>query len=315
MRLATHLHPQYGNTAQVGILQGDRLLAAAALLGEKTPLAMLALLERGPAALTALAEAAARFAADHRDALHLPRDLAVPAWETRLLAPLPNPRSLRDFYAFEQHVTAGFRSRGRDVPSAWYAVPVFFFGHTGNICGPDDEVPKPPETSELDFELELACVIGRPGRDIPAALAWDHVAAFTILNDWSARDLQRQEMSVGLGPAKGKDFATSLGPVLVTPDELADHLHDDRHDLAMVARINGEEVSRGNAGALHWTFPQLIEHASRHVELLPGDVVGSGTVGTGCLLELGSDVHPWLEPSDVVELEIELIGRLRNTVI
>ncbi len=141
------------------------------------------------------------------------------------------------------------------------------------------------------------------------------MAGFTIMNDWSARDIQRQEMSVGLGPAKGKDFATSLGPFMVTTEELADRLVDGRHDLTMIARINGEEVARGNAKDLHWTFAQMIERASQNVELQPGDVIGSGTVGGGCLLELGEQVHPWLQPGDEVELEIERLGRLRNTIV
>ncbi|MEA2528795.1 MAG: hypothetical protein QOG89_439, partial [Thermomicrobiales bacterium] len=193
-------------------------------------------------------------------------------------------------------------------------VPVFYFGHAGTIVGPDEAVRKPAETNELDFELELACVIGKAGADIPAAEVWDHVAGLTILNDWSARDEQRQEMSVGLGPAKGKDFATSLGPVIVTLDELADRFDGARHDLAMIARINGEEIARGNANTIFWTFPQMIERASRNVELKPGDVIGSGTVGGGCLLELGQEVHAWLQPGDEVELEIERLGRLRNVV-
>jgi 2-keto-4-pentenoate hydratase/2-oxohepta-3-ene-1,7-dioic acid hydratase in catechol pathway len=194
-------------------------------------------------------------------------------------------------------------------------VPVFSFGHAGTIVGPDEVVRKPAETSELDFELELACVIGRAGRDIPAAEAWGYVAGFTIMNDWSARDVQRQEMSVGLGPAKGKDFATSLGPALVTLDEVADRFDGERHDLEMVARINGDEVARGNAKTIYWTLPEMIERASRNVDLMPGDVIGSGTVGGGCLLELGTEVHPWLRPGDEVELEIERLGRLRNVIV
>ena len=314
MRLATYRHPRHEGGPQAGVVQGDRLLHAGRLLGDGAPLEMLDLLDRGSEALAALDAAARGFAEEHRDALRVPAELAVPAWEAELLAPLPRPRSLRDFYAFERHVATAHARRGREVPPAWYEIPVFYFGHVGSIFGPDAAIPKPPETNELDFELELACVIGTPGRDIPAADALAHVAGFTVLNDWSARDLQRQEMAGGLGPAKGKDFATSLGPHLVTPDELADRLAAGRHDLTMVARINGEEVARGNANALHWTFAQMIERASRNVELLPGDVIGSGTVGGGCLLELGEEVHPWLEPGDEIELEIERLGRLRNTV-
>jgi fumarylacetoacetate (FAA) hydrolase len=244
----------------------------------------------------------------------VPPDIAAPLWEAELFAPIPQPRSLRDFYAFELHVATAHRKRGREVPSAWYEIPVFYFGHAGSIFGPEAVVPRPAGTHQLDFELEVACVIGKSGRDIAAADAWDHIAGFTIMNDWSARDLQRQEMSVGLGPAKGKDFATSLGPYLVTPDELADRFAGGRHDLMMIARINGEEVTRGNAKSIHWTFAQMIERASSQVDLLPGDVIGSGTVGGGCILELGEEVHPWLEPGDEVELEIERLGRLRNRI-
>ena len=314
MRLATYQHHQHGRWPTVGVVQGDRVLNAARLLGQDHPLSMLALLDRGPAIMTQLAAAADEFADRYRDAIVVPAEAALPVWDVKLLAPVPRPRSLRDFYAFEGHVAAAYAARGREVPQAWYQVPAFYFGHAGSIIGPNAPVPKPSGTSELDFELEIACVIGLPGRDIPADRALDHVAGYTIVNDWSARDLQRQEMSVGLGPAKGKDFATSLGPYLVTPDELADRLHDGRHDLAMIARINDEEVTRGNAGTVHWTFAQMIERASQNVELQPGDVIGSGTVGGGCLLELGEAVHPWLQPGDEVELEIERLGRLRNVV-
>jgi 2-keto-4-pentenoate hydratase/2-oxohepta-3-ene-1,7-dioic acid hydratase in catechol pathway len=276
---------------------------------------MLALLDRGPEALAALSEAASTFAAAHANVTTVDAAIAAPMWEVELLAPVPRPRTLRDFYAFEQHVATAHRKRGRDVPPAWYEVPVFYFGHAGTIVGPNAGVPKPSGTEELDFELELACVIGTHGKDIAAANAWAHIAGFTIMNDWSARDVQRREMSVGLGPAKGKDFATSLGPWLVTLDELADRFGDERHDLEMVARINGEEVTRGNAKAIHWTFAQMIERASKDVELLPGDVIGSGTVGGGCILEIGADEHPWLDVGDEVELEIERLGRLRNRVV
>jgi len=315
MRLVTYRHGLHGAAAQVGVVQGDRVLRAAALLGETAPLEMRGLLERGPGGLIGLGEAVAGFAAGFAAALAVPPEIAVPVWECELLAPVPSPPSLRDFYAFEQHVAAGYRARGREVPGAWYEVPVFYFSHAGGVHGPDAPVRRPAGTQELDFELEVACVIGQGGRDIPAERAWEHVAGLTILNDWSARDVQRQEMSVGLGPAKGKDFASSLGPWLVTLDELADRLADDRHGLWMVARIDGEEVSRGNLKDLYWTFPQMIERASRDVDLAPGDVIGSGTVGTGCLLELGTAVHPWLEPGNEVELEVERLGRLRNVIV
>lgn len=315
MRLVTFQHPHVGEDGQAGVLQGDRVLPVHRLIGETEPVSMMELVGHGREGLAAVAAAAEVFAEEYREAVEVPAEFAVAIWECRLLAPVPWPGALRDFYAFEQHVATAYGKRGREVPRAWYEVPVFYFGHAGTIVGPDETVRKPAETNELDFELELACVIGRAGRDIPAAAAWEHVAGLTIMNDWSARDVQRQEMSVGLGPAKGKDFATSLGPALVTLDEVADRFDGERHHLTMIARINGDEVARGNAGTIHWTFAQMIERASQNVELMPGDVIGSGTVGGGCLLELGTEIHPWLQAGDEVELEIERLGRLRNVVV
>jgi fumarylacetoacetate (FAA) hydrolase len=242
--------------------------------------------------------------------------LLLPRGETRLLAPLPRPRSLRDFYAFEEHVATARRQRGQPVPPAWYRIPVFYFGNHGAIYGPDETVPM-PQTEQLDYELEVACVIGRQGRDISPDEVWDYIAGFTIMNDWSARDVQREEMSVGLGPAKGKDFATSLGPYLVTLDELEAEasLDGERFELEMVARVNGREYSRGNLGDMYYTWGQIIAQASRDATLYPGDVIGSGTVGSGCILDLTPEaVGGWLEPDDVVELEVSGLGRLRNRI-
>jgi fumarylacetoacetate (FAA) hydrolase len=314
MRLTTYKHEKHGGAPSVGVVQGDRVLNAAQILGESGPLEMLDLLDRGREGMAALAAAAERFAEAHAATHFIPPEVAVASWECELFAPLPKPRSLRDFYAFEQHVATASKKRGRDVPPAWYEIPVFYYGHTGSVIGPEAPMAKPSWTNWLDFELEIACVIGKTGRDIDAADAAYHIAGYTIMNDWSARDIQRQETSVGLGPAKAKDFATSLGPYLVTPDELADRSSDGRYDLAMIARINGEEITRGNAKTIHWTFADMIARASQAVELLPGDVIGSGTVGGGCLLELGEEIHPWLVPGDEVELEIERLGRLRNRI-
>jgi fumarylacetoacetate (FAA) hydrolase len=242
-------------------------------------------------------------------------EMALPIDEVRLLAPLPRPPSLRDFYAFEQHVETSYRARGRPVPPSWYEIPVFYFANHTAIYGPGADVPM-PRTKALDYELEIACVIGRAGRDIAEEDAADYIAGYTIMNDWSARDIQREEMSVGLGPAKGKDFATSLGPWLVTPDELAEQeLGDGRYNLAMVARVNGAERSRGTFRDIFYNFAQMIARASRDVTLEPGDVLGSGTVGTGCLLELTGGQGPWLAVEDVVELEVAGLGTLRNRVI
>ena len=226
---------------------------------------------------------------------------AYPLAEVRLLAPVLHPPAVRDFYAFEQHVATARASRGLDIPPEWYEQPVFYFSNPAAIFGPEDEIPYPVGTQELDYELEVAAVIGAEGA----------IAGFTVLNDWSARDLQRWEMKVGLGPAKGKDFATSIGPVVVTSDEFA----GDEGEL--VARVNGEERSRGNLRDLHFTWERIREHAARNTVLRAGDLLGSGTVGTGCLLELSGSPGwdgRWLQPGDVVELEAEGIGVLRNSV-
>jgi fumarylacetoacetate (FAA) hydrolase len=211
-------------------------------------------------------------------------------------APVLHPPSVRDFYAFEQHVKTARASRGLEVPPEWYEIPVFYFSNPAAIYGPGDEIPSPPDTSELDYELEVAAIVGAEGR----------IGGFTIMNDWSARDLQRAEMRVGLGPSKGKDFATSLGPIVVTPDEF------DGSSGTMVARVNGEERSRGELADMHHPWEAIAAHAARNTKLFPGDVLGSGTVGTGCILEHGDG--RWLQRGDVVELEVDGIGVLRNTV-
>ncbi|HEY6605387.1 MAG TPA: fumarylacetoacetate hydrolase family protein [Gaiellaceae bacterium] len=216
--------------------------------------------------------------------------------EVEFRPPVLHPPSVRDFYAFEQHVKTARAKRGFEVPQEWYEIPVFYFSNPAAIYGPDDEILKPPDTNELDYELELAAVIGAEGQ----------IGGFTIMNDWSARDLQRVEMWVGLGPAKGKDFATSIGPILVTPDEF------DGSSGVMVARVNGEERSRGNLADMYHSWDAIVAAATRNTHLRPGDILGSGTVGTGCILELGDG--RWLQSGDVVELEVEGIGVLRNRV-
>lgn len=232
--------------------------------------------------------------------------------------PAPFPvASLRDFYAFEQHVKTCRAQRGLGMLPQWYQVPVFYFSNPVAIIGDGDPVSAPQGCHELDYELELACVIGKAASNLPADdSAMDCVAGFTIMNDWSARDLQRVEMAVGLGPSKSKDFATSLGPRVVPFSELEKHYRDGRLHLEMTASVNGREYSRGNAGTMHWTWPQILAHASRDTELRPGDVIGSGTVGTGCILELTPEkVGGWLKSGDLVELEIEKIGKLRNPIM
>ena len=235
--------------------------------------------------------------------------------EVNFLSPL-KPNSLRDGYAFEQHVKTANKNRGRDVPQEWYEFPVFYFTNPNAIFGHDDIIPYPPYTNAMDYELEVAVIIGKAGMNIKAEDAEQHIFGYTIFNDWSARDVQRKEMAVGLGPAKGKDFASALGPVIVTRDTIADKAtgRPGVFDLWMAARVNGVEMSRGNFKDMHWSFGEIIARASDSVMLNPGDVIGSGTVGTGCLLEITKFQGPWLNEGDVVELEIERIGILRNTV-
>jgi fumarylacetoacetate (FAA) hydrolase len=230
---------------------------------------------------------------------------------------LPPIASIRDFYAFEEHVKTCRAHRNLPMLSQWYQVPVFYFSNPVAIIGHETSVSAPQGSTELDYELELACVIGKAARNVPANdSAMECVAGFTIMNDWSARDLQRVEMAVGLGPSKSKDFATSLGPDLVPFAQLRDRYSNGLLHLEMKARVNGKELSRGNASTMYWSWPQLIAHASRDTELQPGDVLGSGTVGTGCILELTPEaVGGWLRPGDVVELEIERLGILRNHVV
>ena len=213
-----------------------------------------------------------------------------------LRPPVLHPPSIRDFMAFEEHVANSRRQRGGEVPAEWYEQPVFYFSNPTAVYGPEETVPYPEGTEELDYELECAAVIGAHGA----------IGGFTVLNDWSARDLQRREMRVGLGPAKGKDFATSLGPVVVTPDEF------DGSEGAMIARVNGEERSRGDLRAMHYRWDALVAQAARNTVLRPGDILGSGTVGGGCIYEHGDG--RWLQRGDVVELEIEGIGTLRNRI-
>ena len=239
--------------------------------------------------------------------------------ELVLLAPIPDPPSVRDFYAFEQHVKAARALRGADMIPEWYQIPTFYFTNNSEIYGHDNPVPYPVGSNELDIELEIACVIGREGKDIAVEEAAGYIAGYTIMNDWSARDFQRLDMKLNLGPGKGKDFATSLGPWLVTPDELAPRRTgsgaNERYDMTMLARANGKEISRGNFNQIYYSFPQMIAYASRNARIRVGDVIGSGTVGTGCILELGTAVHPWFQRGDVIELEIEGIGVLRNRII
>jgi 2-keto-4-pentenoate hydratase/2-oxohepta-3-ene-1,7-dioic acid hydratase in catechol pathway len=239
--------------------------------------------------------------------------------DVRLRAPLPTPPTIRDFYAFEKHVRTARQRRGLEMIPEWYEFPVFYFSNPYATRGPDDDVAIPADCTEMDYELEVAAVVGRSGSDLDAADAEKHVVGYTVMNDWSARDLQRREMKLSMGPVKGKDFATSLGPALVTVDEIEPYRKDKAFDLQMVARVNGEEWSRASLAEIHWSFGDMIAWASRGTRVEAGDVIGSGTCGSGCILELslvhGTERYPWLKAGDVVELEVEHLGVLRNTVV
>ena len=229
---------------------------------------------------------------------------SCPLAEAHLLAPVPDPPSVRDFFAFEGHVAAGFRRRGMDIPEAWHEAPVFYFSNPASIRGPGEPVRRPASTQMLDFELEIAAVVG-PDSEI---------AGFTLMNDWSARDVQAREMTVALGPHKGKDFATSLGPWIATPDELP--YADGRLRLEATVTVNGRELARSGAAEQRYSWPELVAHAARDTRLRPGDVLGSGTLDGGCLLELGPLAGDrYIEPGDTVELSAPGLGTLRTPVV
>ena len=257
-----------------------------------------ALIEAGPAIWGAVRDVIA--AGAERSELR-----ADASGEVHLLCPFDHVYSLRDFLAFQDHVEGGARRRGTDVPSYWYEAPIYYKGNHRALLGPDEECAWPSYTERLDFELELAMVIGRRGRDVSADDAANYIFGFTVFDDFSARDVQSRETSAWLGPGKGKDFANAFGPCIVTVDEVGPD-----PDLEMICRVNGEEWGRGRSGNARWSWRDMIAHVSRGEDIYPGDVYGSGTPGGCC----GLDLDRWVAPGDVVELEIEGIGVLRNTI-
>ncbi len=299
MRFVTY---QEGEGERAGVLEGDGDMVRTLPAG----VSLLSLLGDDGSRLHEAGEAA------------LAGGEAVPQSSVRLLAPLPNPPTIRDFYAFEQHVATARRNRGLEMEPDWYELPVFYFTNPYAVVGPDAPVPSAPGTERLDFELEVAAVVGRGGANLTPEDAAGRIVGLTIMNDWSARDVQMREMRLSMGPVKGKDFATSLGPWLVTVDELEDTRRDRSYDLTMTATVNGEEYSRASLADVFWSFEEMISYASRGTRVAAGDVIGSGTCGTGCILELslthGSDRYPWLQPGDVVELSVDRLGTLRNVV-
>ncbi len=248
-----------------------------------------------------------------------------------LIAPVPFPPSCRDAYAFRQHVATARRNRGVEMIPEFDQYPVFYFTNHNAIIGGGELVVEQDHLEKLDFELEAAIVIGKRGKNIRSDDADQYIAGYTIMNDFSARRLQMEEMKLNLGPAKGKDFATAIGPWLVTPDELADVRQTtpfgDKYDLRMTATHNGKRISEGTLSSMDWTFAEIIERVSYGVEIFPGDVIGSGTVGTGCYLELngtrnleakerGESYTPvWLQVGDTIELAIDRLGELKHTIV
>ena len=270
--------------------------------------------------IEALAELLDAFAAtdarDDDDAVLAEADLAFGP-------PVLRPPSFRDFYAFEQHVATMWGRRGSEIPEAWFRLPIFYFSNTSEIRGPGEPVWAPRGSEELDFELEVGAIVDTTAYDLPEERASEAIGGYLVVNDWSARDLQRDESTVRLGPAKGKDFALSIGPWIVTPDELADAwpAGATAPDLVMTATVvaaDGQtvEVSRGSWSTARFSFAQMLARASADVHVRPGEILGSGTVGTGCLLEVKDEtLHRWLEPGDLVTIEVERVGALQTPVV
>lgn len=234
--------------------------------------------------------------------------------QVRLRAPIPRPRSFRDFYAFEQHVKAVRSKQSLPMIPEWYEIPVFYFSNHNAVTGPEETILFPPSSVWRDFELEIGIALCKEGKNIKAEEAEQYIAGLFILNDWTARDIQAKEVKL-IGPAKGKDFATSIGPWLVTLDELEDRkMQPGKYNLRMMARVNGEKYSDANLRDIYWSFCDMVTFASRDTTVYPGEILGSGTAPTGCILELGPENKGWLKPGDIVELEVERLGLLRNAV-
>jgi 2-keto-4-pentenoate hydratase/2-oxohepta-3-ene-1,7-dioic acid hydratase in catechol pathway len=301
MRWCTYVSPR-DSTERVGLLREGRIY------GVRGVGSLIDLLGDDGARLAGAAERAVRDPAE-----------VVAEGDVRFRAPVPRPPSIRDFYAFEEHATTAANALGRDVAPVWYEIPLFYFTNPAAARGPHDDVPVSPGSRRFDYELEVAAVVGRPGSDLDPASAEEHIAGYVVMCDWSARDLQAREMQGHLGPAKGKDGATSFSAFLVTPGEIEDRRAGNAYDLEMTASVNGKPYSRGNLSAIYWRFGEMLAYASRGTELRPGDVIGSGTVGTGCILELagaaGNDAYPWLEPGDQVRLVVDRIGVISATIV
>ncbi len=324
MKLLTYLKANEPSTSseRVAMIEGDFVVDVKdALTFLKEPLVhvddVLSIIRNQETTLPALR----RVSAAQREK-KLPPHLSLTEKDLQILSPIPRPLSMRDGYAFRQHVEAARRNRGVPMIPEFDHFPVFYFTNHLAVTGPGDVSVQSKAREKLDFELEVAIVIGKECKNVSAAEADSFIFGYMVMNDWSARALQMEEMKLNLGPAKGKDFATSLGPYLVTRDELEKFSlpgpHGEKHNLKMRAYVNGKLLSEGNLKDMHWTFAQIVERASYGVTLYPGEVIGSGTVGTGCLLELnGSKItdNLWIQPNDQVVMEVEGLGRLENRIV
>ncbi len=318
-----HESLDYHDEARLGFVVGEDIIdvaRASSETGTPLPSDILQFLRLGEPAMTAARKTEA--SAKHNPNAFRDKNARFPAARVKLLAPVPWPTSMRDGYAFRQHVEAARRNRGVEMIPEFDVFPVFYFTNHQAVIGPGPIEVMPEHLNRLDYELEAAIVMGKEGRNIKASQADEYIAGYMVMNDWSARALQMEEMKLNLGPAKGKDFATAIGPWLVTREELAPKRipsdRGERYDLVMTASLNGKELSRGNLKDMSWTFAEIIERASYGVTLYPGDVIGSGTVGTGCLLELnGSKItnNLWVKLGDTVTCSIEQLGELTNTIV
>jgi 2-keto-4-pentenoate hydratase/2-oxohepta-3-ene-1,7-dioic acid hydratase in catechol pathway len=293
-----------GNGPRAGVVVDERVLDVAALLGEQGVLRdVRALLELADEPLTRLKTAVAAASSAQGVALA----------SVHLRAPILQPPTVRDFMVYEGHANAGGT---RQLPDAWYRLPIFYFSNPLRVFGPEDAVPYPSASEQLDYELELGAVIAREGSNVAERDAFSYIAGFTIFNDWSCRDLQRDEMEARLGPAKGKDSATSLGPWIVTTDELAPFIRDERLHVRCTLQVNGVQWMDNDGGLMYHTWGAMIERASRDSRIVPGDVLGGGTVTGGSIGEAIRNGLParYLQPGDIVEITVEGIGTLRNSI-
>ena len=297
MKLLTY---DAGAGPRAGVLDGDEIVDASAVLGsERTLRDVRAVLEFSPDAV---------------DRLRGGRGLRVALKDVKLRAPILQPPTVRDHIAFEEHATGQWTRSGDQRMEVWGRLPIFYFSNPLRIFGPEEEVPFPAATKQLDYECELAAIVARDGSNVLEADADEHILGFCIFNDWSCRDLQFDESAFGLGPAKGKDSASSLGPWIVTRDEMAPYYRNGTLHVQCTVRVNGVVWMEGNAWNMHHTFGAMIERAAQDSRIAPGDVIATGTVGGGSISESVRKGYParWLQPGDTVEIEVEGIGTLRN---